>query len=72
VLWFSDRWLFGGWVVEMRLAIQTALGVLLYAFLARWFRLQAWVEVGDILLQFSGNRSRFLRWLIGHQRHAGA
>jgi O-antigen/teichoic acid export membrane protein len=71
-LWLSDRWLFGGWVIQLRLAIQIALGVLLYAFLARWFRLQAWVEVGDILLQFAGNRSRFLRWLIRPEAHAEA
>jgi PST family polysaccharide transporter len=72
VLWCSDRWLFGTWPVQLRLAIQVALGVLLYAFLARWFRLRAWMEVGDILLHFAGHRSRFLRWLIGHQAHAQA
>jgi len=72
VLWLSDRWLFGAWVVELRLAIQIVLGVVLYAFFARWFRLQAWLDVGDIVLQFAGHRSRFLRWLIGHAAHAQA
>jgi O-antigen/teichoic acid export membrane protein len=72
VLWLSDRWLFGTWPLQLRLAIQVVLGVLVYAFLARWFRLRAWVEVGDIVLHFAGHRSRFLRWLIGHQAHAQA
>jgi O-antigen/teichoic acid export membrane protein len=72
LLWLSDRWLFGAWVVELRLAIQIVLGVLLYALFARWFRLQAWLEVGDIVLQFAGHRSRVLRWLIGHEPHAQA
>jgi PST family polysaccharide transporter len=71
-LLLSDRWLFGGWAVELRLAIQVVLGVLLYAFLARGFRLQAWMEVGDIVLQFAGHRSRVLRWLIGQPAHAQA
>jgi len=64
VLWVSDRWLFGGWVVGWRLAIQMALGALVYAVLVRWFRLQALVEVADILLQMGGKRSRWLRWLL--------
>jgi len=72
LLWLSDRWLFGAWVVELRLGIQIVLGVLLYALFARWFRLQAWLEVGDIVLQFAGHRSRVLRWLIGHEAHAQA
>jgi PST family polysaccharide transporter len=70
LLWLSDHWLFGSWVVELRLAIQIVLGGLLYVFFARWFRLQAWLEVGEIVLQFAGHRSRFLRWLIGHEAHA--
>jgi hypothetical protein len=71
-LLLSDRWLFGGWAVQLRLAIQVVLGVLLYAFLARGFRLRAWMEVGDIVLQFAGHRSRVLRWLIGQPAHAQA
>lgn len=70
LLWLSDHWLFGSWVVELRLGIQIVLGGLLYVFFARWFRLQAWLEVGEIVLQFAGHRSRFLRWLIGHEAHA--
>jgi O-antigen/teichoic acid export membrane protein len=64
LLWISDRWLFGGWLVAWRLAIQMALGALVYAVLVRWFRLQAWVEAAGILIEISGKRSRLLRWLL--------
>jgi hypothetical protein len=67
VLWLSDRWVFGGWVVELRLAIQVVLGALVYAALVRWFRVQAWVEIADILLEMGANRSRLLRWVLGYQ-----
>ena len=69
-LWATDRWVFGGWAVEARLAIQVALGVVIYAVLVRLFRLQAWVEVAHILLARSGGRSRFLRWATGHEANA--
>lgn len=64
VLWASDRWVFGSWALEMRLATQLILGALLYLLLARSFRLQAWVEVATILLDMGGNRSRLLRWVL--------
>jgi len=67
VLWLSDRWVFGGWVVELRLAIQVVLGALVYAALVRWFRLRAWLEIADILLQMGAKRSRLLRWVLGYQ-----
>jgi hypothetical protein len=70
VLWVSDRWVFGGWVVGARLAIQMAIGALVYAVLVRWFRLQAWEEVSHILLEMGGKRSRLLRWMLGHEAHA--
>lgn len=70
VLWVSNRWVFGRWVVELRLAIQIALGALVYAVSARLFRLQAWVEVANILLETGGKRSRLLRWVIGNEAHA--
>ena len=70
LLWLSDHWVFGGWVVEMRLAIQMVLGVLVYAVLVRLFRLQAWREVADILLEMSGRRGRLLRWVMGSELHA--
>jgi hypothetical protein len=41
-----------------------ALGALVYAVLVRSFRLQGWVEVAGILLEFGGKRSRVLRWLL--------
>jgi len=65
VLWLSDRWLFGGWVVELRLAIQVLLGALLYAGLVRWFQVQAWVEIAEMLLGMGARRSRLLRWALG-------
>jgi hypothetical protein len=70
-LWLSDRWVFGGWLVELRLAIQVALGALVYAALVRGFRVQAWVEVADILLEMGAGRSRVLRWVLGYQVQTG-
>lgn len=70
LLWCSDRWVFGGWIIGMRLAIQMALGALVYAGLIRLFRVQAWMEVADILLEMGGKRSRLLRWVIGSEAHA--
>jgi hypothetical protein len=66
VLWATDHWVFGGWVVEPRLVIQLVLGALVYAVLVRRFRVRAWVEIGDILLDMGANRSRLLCWLLGH------
>jgi PST family polysaccharide transporter len=70
-LWLSDRWVFGGWLVELRLAIQVALGALVYAALVRGFRVQAWVEIADILLEMGAGRSRVLRWVLGYQVQTG-
>jgi hypothetical protein len=69
-LWASDRWVFGGWAVETRLAIQVALGVVIYAAMVRLFRLQAWVEVAHILLARGGGGSRLLRWATRQEAHA--
>jgi len=70
LLWASDRWVFGGWVVGLRLAIQVALGALAYGLLVRSFRLQAWVEVAQILLDMGGKRSRLLRRVLAHEARA--
>jgi PST family polysaccharide transporter len=67
VLWLSDRWVFDSWVVGLRLAIQVVLGALVYAALVRWFRVQAWVEIADILLEMGAKRSRLLRWVLDYQ-----
>jgi O-antigen/teichoic acid export membrane protein len=72
VLWLSDRWVFRDWVVELRLAIQVVLGALVYAALARGFRLRAWVESADILLNMGAKRSGLLRWVLGHRVQTGA
>jgi O-antigen/teichoic acid export membrane protein len=70
VLWVSDRWVFGDWVVELRLAIQMVLGAVVYAVLVRLFRLQAWREAASSLLEMGAKRSRLLRWMIGHESYA--
>jgi O-antigen/teichoic acid export membrane protein len=71
VLWLSDRWVFGGWVVELRLASDLVLGAVLYVALVRWFRVRAWVEVTDILLGMGARRSRLLRWALGCPAQTG-
>jgi O-antigen/teichoic acid export membrane protein len=72
LLWTSDRWVFGSWVVWLRLGIQVVAGALIYGALVRLFRLQSWVEVQNILLEMGGQRSRFIRWLGGDKAHADA
>jgi hypothetical protein len=64
LLWISDRWIFGSQVNVIRLVIQVPLGVLVYGFLIRQFRLEAFVEVQKIVLEIGGQRSRFVRWLV--------
>lgn len=63
LLWLSDHWLFGHWVVGGRLAIQVALGALVYTILVRAFRLKAWMDVERILLEMGNKQNRFIRWL---------
>jgi O-antigen/teichoic acid export membrane protein len=72
LLWISDHWIFGNWVVGIRLAIQVVLGTLVYGVLVRLFRLEPWVEVQNILLDMGGKRSRFIRWLGGDKARADA
>ena len=49
LLWISDRWIFGSQVSMIRLVIQVPLGVLVYGFLIRQFRLEAFREVLKII-----------------------
>lgn len=64
-LWISDRWILGSQVYVLRLAIQVPLGAVIYAFLIRHFRLEVFRDVQKIIIEMGGERSRFLRWLIG-------
>ena len=65
LLWISDRWIFGSQASALRLAIQVPLGVLVYGFLIRQFRLEAFGDVQKIMLELGGQRSRFIRWFAG-------
>jgi O-antigen/teichoic acid export membrane protein len=65
LLWISDRWIFDSQVNMLRLLIQVPLGVLVYGFLIRQFRLEAFKDVQKIILEMGGQRSRFLIWLVG-------
>jgi O-antigen/teichoic acid export membrane protein len=67
LLWISDRWIFGSQVNVIRLVIQVPLGVLVYGFLIRQFRLEAFGDVQKIILEMGGRRNRFLRWLAGEK-----
>lgn len=65
ILWISDRWIFDSQVNVIRLVIQAPLGALVYGFLIRQFRLEAFRDVQKIILEMGGQRNRFLKWLIG-------
>ena len=65
LLWISDRWIFGSQANVIRLVIQVPLGVLVYGFLIRQFRLEAFRDVRNLIIEMGGQRIRFLRWLIG-------
>jgi O-antigen/teichoic acid export membrane protein len=65
ILWISDRWILGSQVNVVRLAIQVPLGILVYGFLIRQFRLEVFGDVQKIIIEIGGERNRFLRWLIG-------
>jgi PST family polysaccharide transporter len=65
LLWILDRWIFGSQVNVIRLVIQVPLGVLVYGFLIRQFRLEAFGDVQKIIIEMGGQRNQVLRWLIG-------
>ncbi len=65
LLWISDRWIFGSQVSAIRLVIEVPLGILVYGLLIRQFRLEAFGEVQKLILELGGQRSRFIRWLVG-------
>lgn len=69
-LWITDRWVFGGQTHLIRVLIQVPLGVLLYGFLIRQFRLEAFGDVRKIILDLGGRRNRFMRWLLGESSQA--
>jgi hypothetical protein len=70
LLWMSDRWMFVSQPMGMRLAVQVVLGTILYGFLVRQFRLEAWQDVQKVVLDFGGGQSRFIAWLVGGTRRA--
>jgi len=67
LLWISDRWIFGSQANVIRLVIQVPLGVLVYGFLIRQFRLEAFSDVKNIIIEMGGQRNRLLRWLIDNK-----
>jgi O-antigen/teichoic acid export membrane protein len=64
VIWFSDNWLLNAQPIWIRLASQAFAAILIYTVLIRQFRLQAWHDVGAVLLEMGGQRSGLLRWLV--------
>jgi hypothetical protein len=65
LLWISDRWMFDYQGSVIRLVIQVPLGVIVYGFLIRQFRLESFGEIRKLILEMGGQRSRFIRWLAG-------
>jgi O-antigen/teichoic acid export membrane protein len=70
LLWASDRWIFGRQAMWVRLVIQVLLGILVYGYLIRQFRLEAFGEFQKIILEMGGRRSRFIRWFAGDKSRA--
>jgi O-antigen/teichoic acid export membrane protein len=69
LMWSTDRWMFHGQTNGMRLLVQVPLGVITYGILIRQFRLRAFREVQNVILEMGGRRSRILRWLLDGQSH---
>lgn len=65
VVALSNQWVALGWPQWQRLAVHVLAGVIVYGTLVRCFRLQAWDECRDLILQTRGGRSRLVRWLVG-------
>jgi PST family polysaccharide transporter len=60
---FSDNWILAERPIWIRLVAQVPAGMLIYLFLIRRFRLQAWNDAAVVILEMGGRRSRFIRWL---------
>lgn len=69
LLWILDRWMFKSQATLIRLVIQVPLGIFVYGFLIRHFRLEAFGEFLKMILEMGGQRSRFIRWLAGDKSH---
>jgi hypothetical protein len=64
LVWLCDYWIFGHQPSALRLVVEVPLGILLYVFLNRHFRVQAFVEVQEVLSDMGGLGSRFSKWLV--------
>lgn len=65
VVWLVDRLLLLEQARSLRLAVGFIVGMVIYAFLIRLFRLQAWNDIRVLVLEIGGGRTRFIRWLVG-------
>ena len=65
LIWTSDKWMFGGQPIWLRLAVEVPAGILIYWFLINQFQLLAWKDVRDAVLEMGGRQSRFVQWLLG-------
>jgi len=72
LLWISDRLILSGQVSGIRLIIQVPLGILVYGFLIRQFRIEAFREFQKIILEKAGRQGRFIKWLAGDKTRAKA
>lgn len=64
VMWLADRWILNDEGPWTRLVVAVAIGVAVYMFLIRWFRLKAVEECVEAILEVGGNRFRFVKWLV--------
>jgi O-antigen/teichoic acid export membrane protein len=72
VLWSVDRWLLNMLPHWQRLLILVIAGIALYRLLIGRFRLKAWYDVKEAILEFGGHRNRLVRWLLGSEFRAGS
>jgi len=65
MVWLVDRLLLLEKARSLRLAVGFIVGVVFYTLLIRLFRLQAWNDIRELVIEIGGGRKRFIRWLVG-------
>lgn len=67
-----DKWVLADRAPWLRLCLLVPSGLAVYGLLVRGFRLQAWNDLGAVILESSGGRHRIVRWLVGEKHQAAA
>ncbi len=70
LLWMSDRWMLGDMSMALRLVVHVFSGIIIYGFLIRHFRLEAWEDVRRVVIEMGGGKSRLITWLVNEKPRA--